>query len=178
MLPTAKLDDTTLMTLPRTRNIAVIGALGGIAALAIAFASERFLDLIPCALCLLQRWPYRIAILVGVLGAVLPRAPARAACWALVALYLAAAVVGATHVGVEQHWWKSPLPECTSPSFAGLSPAERLAKMPDRPSKSCEDADYVIHGLPITFAQLSLLYALGFTGLLTLLLLSTPRRYR
>src|SRR5438445_5206957 len=37
-----------------------------------AFASEWWGGLVPCALCLVERWPYRVAIGVGVIGMVVP----------------------------------------------------------------------------------------------------------
>jgi disulfide bond formation protein DsbB len=143
------------------RCIGVAGALLGALALALALGSERFLDLIPCPLCLRERWPYRVAILVGLAAALVPARVARAICWLLVATYVAAGAAAFVHVGVEQHWWKSPLPECSAPDLRGLSAAERLARMPAVPSKSCEDPDYPIPIVPLTMAQMNLLYALA-----------------
>ncbi len=82
------------------------------------------------------------------------------------------------HVGVEQHWWPSPLPQCTAPDLSGLSPAERFARMPLRPSKPCEDPDYLIPWLPVTMAQANLVYALAVAAGLTTLLARIPRRFR
>ncbi len=166
------------MELHDTRNVALAGALGGAAALGIALGSQHFLGLIPCALCLVERWPYRIVMFAGLLAAILPRAAVRPACWLLVAIYLAAAIAASVHVGVEQHWWPSPLPQCTAPDLSGLSPAERFARMPLRPSKPCEDPDYLIPWLPVTMAQANLVYALAVAAGLTTLLARIPRRFR
>ena len=38
--------------------------------------------------------------------------------------------------------------------------------MPARPAKPCEDATYLIPGLPISMAAMNLLYALAFAVLL------------
>lgn len=159
-----------------TRQIAALGLLASAAALGGALASERFLGLIPCALCFLERWPYRAGIVLGLLGLVLPQRPARAAVWLLLAAYLAAAGMAGLHVGVEQQWWKSPLPECTAPDLSGLTNAERFARMPDHPAKSCEDADYPIRGLPLTMAQANLLFALAVGVSLAIFLLRPARR--
>jgi len=140
--------------------------------------SERFLDLIPCPLCLRERWPYRVAILVGLAAALVPARVARAICWLLVATYVAAGAAAFVHVGVEQHWWPSPLPECTAPDLSGLSPAERFAKMPLRPSKPCDDPDYLIPSVPITMAQANLAYALAVAAGLTLALSGMRRSSR
>jgi len=166
------------MEASHNRKVALAGALAGLAALGIAFGSQRFLELIPCALCLVERWPYRIAIIVGLVAAILPRAAVRPVCWLLVPVYLAAAGAAFVHVGVEQHWWPSPLPECTAPDLSGLSPAERFAKMPLRPSKPCDDPDYLIPSVPITMAQANLAYALAVAAGLTLALSGMRRSSR
>jgi disulfide bond formation protein DsbB len=62
------------------------------------------------------------------------------------------------------------LPECVAPRFSGGSIAERLAQLPARPAKPCEDATYLIPGLPISMATMNLLYALAFTMLLGIVL--------
>ncbi len=56
------------------------------------------------------------------------------------------------------------------PRFTGGSVAERLAHMPARPAKPCEDPTYLIPGLPISMAAMNLLYALAFMILLGVLL--------
>jgi disulfide bond formation protein DsbB len=160
------------------RGVALAGAMGGAAALAVAFASERFLELIPCALCLRERWPYRAAIGLGLLAVLLPRRPARAVCWLLVASYVAAAGLAFVHVGVEQRWWQSPLPECTAPDLRGLTPAERFARMPSTPSKACEDPDYLIPRVPVSFVQMNFIYALAMSAGLAMWIGSIPRRRR
>ncbi len=79
---------------------------------------------------------------------------------------VAGAVLGGVHVGVEQHYWPSPLPECAAPHLASGSIAERLASMPARPSKPCDDPTYLIPGLGLSMAAMNLLYALLFAALL------------
>lgn len=164
------------MALARTQNIALLGAAAAALALAVALGSQHFMHLIPCPLCLRERWPYRIAIAAGLAGALLPRAAARVACWALVAIFIGAAAVASIHVGVEQQWWKSPLPECNGPDMRGLSIAERIAQMPALPGKSCEDKDYLIPAIPITMTQANMAYALLTAAGLTYLLTRQPKR--
>ena len=86
------------------------------------------------------------------------------------------AAMAVVHVGVELRYWPSPLPECTAPRFTGGSIAERLAQMPARPAKPCEDAAYLIPGLPISMAAMNLLYALAFALVLGVLLWRDRRR--
>jgi len=154
------------MTMPGTRTVALLAALAAGFALGLALASEYWGGLVPCALCLLERWPYRIAIVLALVAIVLPRGLARVLLFLVVLVMLFDAAVGVIHVGVEWRYWPSPLPECAAPSFTGGTIAERLAQMPARPAKPCEDATYLIPGLPVSMAAMGVLYALGFAVVL------------
>jgi disulfide bond formation protein DsbB len=150
------------MTLTRTRLALADAAIAAGAVLAAAFGAERFLGIVPCALCLLERWPWRIAVLLAAVGFLLPRAPARAALALAGLVVLGGAGIAGVHVGVEAKLWPSPLPECAAPRFAGGSIAERLAAMPARPAKPCDEPTYIIPGLPVSTAALNLLASLAF----------------
>jgi disulfide bond formation protein DsbB len=150
------------MTLPSLRTAALFSALAAGLALGLALASEYWGGLVPCALCLLERWPYRVAIVLALLAVAVPRGLARPLLALVVLAMLVAAALAVVHVGVEQHAWPSPLPECAAPRFSGGSIAERLAQMPARPAKPCEDATYLVPGLPVSMAAANLLYALVF----------------
>jgi disulfide bond formation protein DsbB len=163
----------------RIPTLAMVSLLVAGGALAVALGSERFGGLVPCALCLVERWPYRIAIVCALL-ALLPRLPARVLLsrlllWAVVLCMVAAVAAGAVHVGVEQGWWPSPLPECAAPNLGGGSIAQRLARMPAHPSKPCDDPTYLLPGIPVSMAAMNLLLALVFGGFLAISLLRLPR---
>lgn len=163
------------MMVPRLRVALALSVLAAAAALAVAFASEWYGGLVPCALCLVERWPYRIAIALGVVGLLLPRGLARLALALLALSVLAGAAVAAVHVGVEQKWWPSPLPECAAPVFAPGTIAQRLASMPVRPSKPCDDPTFLIPWLPVSMAAMNLIFALVFTGAIAHFLLRNRR---
>jgi disulfide bond formation protein DsbB len=157
------------------RAIAILIALGAAAALAIAYASEIWDGLVPCPLCLLERWPYRIVIALALLAAIAPPRISRLLLYAAGLCLLADAAMAAVHVGVEFRWWQSPLPECAAPRFSGGTIAERLAAMPERPAKPCEDAAFLIPGLPVSMAAMNMLYALAFSLVIAILVRSRPR---
>jgi disulfide bond formation protein DsbB len=117
------------------RTVAVLAALGAAAALGVAYGSEIWGELVPCALCLVERWPYRIVIVLGLLAAIAPSRLIRPLLFLAIVALLFDAAIAAVHVGVEFHWWPSPLPECAAPHISGGSIAERLASMPSKPSK-------------------------------------------
>ena len=156
------------MSLFDARAAAWAAILASAAALGGALASERVLGLVPCALCLWERWPYRVSIALGLLALAVPR---RAARWVLALAALAAlsgAALAAVHVGVEQHWWPSPLPECAAPSLGGGSIAERLARMPATVSKPCDEPAFPLPGLPVSMAAMNLALALALAGFLAI----------
>jgi disulfide bond formation protein DsbB len=151
-------------------------ALGGAVALGIAYVSEIWGGLVPCALCLLERWPYRIVIVLGLLAALARRGIARLLLTAAVLCLLADAGIAAVHVGVEFHWWPSPLPECAAPRLASGSIAERLSSMPARPAKPCDDPTFLIPQLPVSMAAMNLLYALAFATIVAMSLREGGRK--
>jgi disulfide bond formation protein DsbB len=157
------------------RTLAVLAALGAAAALGIAYASEIWGELVPCALCLVERWPYRVVIVLGLLAAIAPARLIRILLALAIAALLADAVIAAVHVGVEFQWWPSPLPECAAPHIGGSSIAERLASMPARPSKPCDEPTFLIPGIPLSMAAMNMLFALAFSAMLTMSLWGRKR---
>ena len=146
------------------RTAALVALAGSALALGGALAAEAG-GLVPCALCLWERWPYRAAIAFGVLAAALPRRWAQAA---LLAALIAAAGLGALHVGVERRWWPSPAPECAAPALGGGSIADRLARMPATPSKPCDEPAYLVPAIPVSMAALNLLAALALSAVVAI----------
>jgi disulfide bond formation protein DsbB len=146
------------------RSLAVLVVLAAVAALGAAYAFETWGQLVPCALCLLERWPYRVVAVLGVFAATAPRGLVRPLLWIAIACLLAGAAIAAVHVGVEQGWWPSPLPECAAPHFTGGSIAERLASMPARPAKPCDEPTFPLPGVPLSLAAANLLFALAVSA--------------
>jgi disulfide bond formation protein DsbB len=167
---------TITMPVLSIRTLALLTAIAAGAALGGALASEAWDGLVPCALCLVERWPYRIAIVLGLLALVVPPRAARVLLALAALTVLAGAAVAFVHVGVEAHWWPSPLPECAAPHFAGGSIAQRLASMPVKAAKPCDEPSYLIPGLPVSMAMMNLLFALAFAGLLAFFTWRSERR--
>ena len=155
-----------------TRAACLVCVLAAGAALGIALASEYWGGLAPCALCLWERVPYRFAILFGVLGFLLPgRLVPRE--WALCLVLLAAVAAAGlafVHVGVEQGFWPSPLPECAAKLASFGSIAERLAAMPAMPAKPCDEPTYLIPAIPLSMAAMNLVFALAFAACIAIYL--------
>jgi disulfide bond formation protein DsbB len=158
------------------RSLAVFVAVGAAAALGVAYASEVWGELVPCALCLVERWPYRIVIALGLLAAIAPRGLVRPLLVLAILCLLADVAVAAVHVGVEFQWWPSPLPECAAPHIGGASIADRLASMPVRPSKPCDEPTFLIPGIPVSMAAMNMLFALVFAAMLAMSLAANRSR--
>lgn len=106
-----------------TRNqMIMLATTGSLGLLLGAFAFQYIGGLVPCVLCLYQRWPHAAAVLIGLAGLkiggrALPLLGALAAA--------ASAAIGVFHVGVEQKWWDG-LATCTVDTLKGLSGADLL----------------------------------------------------
>lgn len=121
--------------------------------------SEGWFNLAPCELCLWQRAPYWLAAALALAGAVLPRGRP----WLLAGAALAAlvsAAIGAFHLGVEFHWWPSPLAGCAAPQASGGSVEDLMRSMAASPTKPCDEPAYLIPGLPLSMAGMNTIYGL------------------
>ncbi|TVQ83234.1 MAG: disulfide bond formation protein B [Micavibrio sp.] len=124
-----------------------IAFFGGVLALSIfavsaAIASEVFLGLEPCRLCIYQRWGFAVTGLLAALGLLLFRKnPLHSAVLAALTglAFLGNAAVAFYHTGVEQKWWVSQVEGCTIPNFDMDSGAQSwLDNIMSAPSKPCD----------------------------------------
>jgi len=159
----------------RTHALGLAITLVGILALAVALSAQYFAGLSPCALCLIARWPYRVAIVAGAFALFLPPRYAAVALWFGLVCFVADSAVAWVQVGVELGWWKSPLAECTAPSLAGLSGANLLAALPARPVTPCDSPVYLFPEVKISMAAMNLIYAVTVSFVFARLLTSRSK---
>lgn len=89
-----------------------LGPLLGSAALLLAALAFQFIGgLEPCPLCIWQRWPHVVAV---VLGLAILAVPSRALAVLAGLAMLVGAGIGLYHAGIEQAWWPGPM-TCTAP---------------------------------------------------------------
>ena len=141
-------------------------------ALGVAMGSEYWGGMAPCALCLWERWPYRIVLVLASLALLLP---SRILLGLIAVTMLAGTGMAAVHVGVEQGLWPSPLPECASRLSPVGSVADRLAALPELPAKPCDEPSFLIPSLQLSMATMNLLAALAFATLLAIYLWQSRR---
>jgi len=152
------------------RTVGLLAVFGGAAALGVAYWAQYFDGLMPCELCLWERWPYRVVIVLGACAFLSRPATARVIFGIGVGVLLAGAAVAGLHVGVEMHWWASPLPECNGI----LTPGAPLPMVPARP---CDAPVYLIRALRVSMAAMDLIYEAGFAFLLATYVSRKPRRF-
>ena len=113
------------MTLPYGTRLGLAAALGSIALLGGAYYFEHVVGLVPCDMCLWQRYPHMLAILAGLLTIPLLVEPKVALVFALVAVMalFVTSGLGVYHTGVELHWWQGPQ-SCAGRVPAGLTTEE------------------------------------------------------
>ena len=113
------------------------GLLGG------AFAFQHVGGLYPCEMCVWQRWPHAVALVIASLALFTP-AGFRRALLGLAALAVAVgAGIGVFHAGVEQKWWKGP-PSC---SATDLGSGDFLSNVLAAPVVQCDQIAWSLAGI-------------------------------
>ena len=141
-------------------RLVLIAAGGSALMLAGAFVFQYGFGLVPCTLCLWQRWPHAAAVLIGAVallagGRLLPVLGAVAA--------LTTAGIGFYHAGVEQAWWAG-LASCSAGSIAGISTADLLNPALDVAAPvRCDEIAWSLAGL--SMAAWNAVMSVGLAGL-------------
>jgi disulfide bond formation protein DsbB len=125
-----------------SRSLVAIAAGGSLALLAGAFLFQS-LGYAPCKLCLWQRWPHAVAILLGGLFLL---SGWRLLPWTGALAALATAGLGFYHSGVERGLFEGPT-ACTSNAIAGLSADELLDQIVAAPLVRCDEVAWSLMGL-------------------------------
>lgn len=133
-----------------------LATFGSIALLGGAYFFQHVLGYAPCKMCLWQRWPHGLAILVGLI-ILATRNRALAIVGALAALITSG--VGFYHMGVEQKWWQGPN-TCTSSGTDGLSATDLLDQILAAPIARCDEVAWDFLGVSMA----------GWNGIISLIL--------
>ena len=132
-----------------SRAIPLVIFLASIALVGGALLFQYVGGLQPCELCLYQRWPYYIAIVLTLAALLLGRRPATLALVALCALlFLANAVLAFYHVGVEQHWFAGPS-ACTGTLSSANSLADFKARLMAQQPVRCDEPQWSLIGISL-----------------------------
>ena len=143
------------------RGLAGLAGLGSAALLGGALAFQFVGGLAPCPMCIWQRWPHGIAVVLAVIAVTLPR-HIRPIGALGVLLMLVSAGLGLFHAGVEQGWWEGPS-TCVGGDVGGLSTEELLDQIMTAPLVRCDEIVWDLFG--ITMAGWNAAFSLVFAGL-------------
>lgn len=122
-----------------------------LAAILIALAFEHIGGLIPCPLCLMQRWAYYAAIPVLFFAMALAGEKPRLAAFLFVAValaFLANTGLGVYHAGAEWQLWPGP-DTCAGAQSLPTSAADLLKELPATQVVRCDEAAIRIGGLSL-----------------------------
>ncbi|MDF1720100.1 MAG: disulfide bond formation protein B [Minwuia sp.] len=115
-------------------------------ALGMAMLAQYGFALPPCPLCVWQRWPYVVAIALGLVAFAMPRGGAALLLLAAVA-FATSAGVGMFHAGVEQGLWKG-LESCSAISTPDTLADLKAQIMGAQPAR-CDQIPFAFLGLSI-----------------------------
>src|SRR4051794_22346606 len=118
------------------------------AVLGAALYSQYFGGLAPCELCLLQRWPWAVAITISIVALFVGQDRSlRGVALVLGVVFLASIDFAFYHVGVEQHWFAGPS-ACTA-SAAPTTLAEMRQQILNAQIVRCDEPQWSLIGVSL-----------------------------
>ena len=135
-----------LLDLVPARQRMMLAGVGSAAILLGALGFQFIGGLVPCPLCIYQRWPHVVAAVLAALGVTLLRRHARPLALIGALAMLIGAGLGAYHAGIEQEWWQGP-DSCTSGDITGLSAEQLMAQIMAAPLVRCDEIVWEFLGL-------------------------------
>lgn len=124
-------------------SLSLLATLGSLALLLGAFAFQYIGNLPPCAMCIWQRWPHAIAV---VLGGFAYWSGNKSLMIIVAVVVLIGACIGFYHAGVEQGWFEGPT-TCTSGPIGNLTTEELLEQIQNAPLVRCDEIAWSFAGL-------------------------------
>nr|WP_304504816.1 disulfide bond formation protein B [Defluviimonas sediminis] len=134
----------------------LLAGLGSLLLLGGAFVFQA-LGYAPCKLCLWQRWPHAVAIVLAGLSLIVAH---RALPWLGAAAAATTGAIGVFHAGVELKWWEGPT-TCTSGAVGGMSVDDLLAQINAAPLIRCDEIAWSLFGVSMAGWNAILSFALA-----------------
>jgi disulfide bond formation protein DsbB len=163
---------TTFLAVPSTSRAMLSPALLLTAGMAVVILSalgfEHIGHYVPCALCLLERWPYYIGIPLGILAILSSAMNAPPAVTRMLLLLVALAMLigagmGVYHAGAEWKFWAGPSTCATSVNAITKNAADLLSEINIQHGPSCTDASLRVLGL--SFAGWNVITSVVLAGI-------------
>ena len=120
-----------------------------IAVLGTALLSQYWGGLAPCELCLLQRWPWRVAIVLAVAAWLVgDRVSLSLVALVFALVFFISAGLGFYHLGVEQHWFAGPT-ACTATGPTATTVDELRRQLLAAPLVLCDQVQWALFGVSL-----------------------------
>lgn len=164
--------DKKVFTQPRLvfKGATYLGALG----LLIAYVAEHIFNLSPCILCVYERIPYAISLLIGLLGWTKPKAFPQSLLVILLISFLGGAGLSFYHSGIEHGFFSSFTACGGNPHALDVDTIEELKELIlESPVVRCDQVYFRFLGLSLT--EYNLLLSLLISGSLGYRLWSLPK---
>lgn len=145
-----------MMAFATRSQLITLAAAGSFVLLAGAFLFQS-LGYAPCQMCIWQRWPHAIAIVIGAFAVLVSRHQATFAVLGGLAA-LGTGGIGVFHTGVERGFWEGPA-SCSG--GAGLADGIDLLSTDIAPVVMCSDVTWSLFGLSMASYNALISFALA-----------------
>lgn len=133
----------------------------------VAYVAQTFFDVQPCILCIYQRIPYAIVVVLSLGALILRQHDKKARCLLGIAALAFFVNMGIAiyHSGVELHWWAGTSECGVNPAV--LSQVENLREaLLKTPLVSCDEINFTFLGLSMANWNIFASFGLGLFALL------------
>ena len=114
-----------------------------------ALTSQYWGGLVPCELCVLQRWPWAVAITISIVALFVAHDPSlRWIALVLGLVFLVGIGFAFYHLGVEQHWFAGPS-ACTSSTAAPTTLEEMRQRILSAQVVRCDAVQWSFYGVSL-----------------------------
>jgi disulfide bond formation protein DsbB len=144
------------------RGFPIFVLVASAAVLGAALLSQYWGGLAPCELCLAERWPWAVAIVIAFVATMVGRRPALP--WVALLLggvFAVGSVLAFYHVGVERHWFAGPS-ACTAAPGAATTVAALKAQLLQQQPVRCDEPAWSLWG--ISLAGWNLVASIAMAG--------------
>ena len=141
------------------------------ACLGFALIGQYGFNLHPCELCIYQRIPFGIVIVLGLIGLAMPRA-ALAQTLLIGVAFTINAGIALFHSGVERKWWEG-LKGCSTPDMSGTI-EDLMARIQSAAVTRCDEIPWSLFGL--SMANYNVIVCCGLAALCAIYLVAKSRK--
>jgi disulfide bond formation protein DsbB len=129
----------------KSTGLLILATFGSAAMLLGAYGFQHIGGLLPCKMCLWQRWPHGAAVLIGLTVLIIGE---RSLAWFGALAAATTGAIGAYHAGVEWGFWPGPS-SCSGagPGLSGLDGASLLSTDGPTALVMCDDIVWQLLGL-------------------------------